>query len=99
MVWKPKIIIGDPKLDYFIIKGRVDSNYATSPETRKSISGLEVILNGAAVVMRSVRQKIIALSVIESELIEDTQVAQEIRSLQVRMTETSAEIVRSGEDC
>ena len=75
---KPSMITGDPKIDYFIVKGRADSNYATNPETRKSVSGLEVTLNDAPVVMRSVGQKIIALSVTEAELIALAQAAQEM---------------------
>ena len=53
----------------FIMKGWADSNYATNPETRKSTSGIEVTLNRAPVMMRSVGQKIIALLVTEAELI------------------------------
>jgi len=51
------------------MKGWADSNYATNPETRKSTSGIEVTLNRAPVMMRSVGQKIIALLVTEAELI------------------------------
>ena len=53
----------------FIIKGKMDRNYATNPETRKSVSVFEVTLNGAPVVMRSVGQKIISLSVTEAEIL------------------------------
>ena len=59
----------DPKKDVFKIKERSDSNYALNIETRKSISGLEVILNNVPVVMRRIRRKIIALLVTEVELI------------------------------
>ena len=72
------MITNDPKLDYFTIKGRTDSNYATNPETRKITSGIEVTLNGAPVVIRSVGQKIVALSVTEAETIARTQGAQEM---------------------
>ena len=75
---QPDMRIKDPKVDYFTIKGRSDSNYATNVETRKSVSGLEVLLNGAPVVMRSIGQKIIALSVTEAELIALAQVVQEM---------------------
>ena len=44
----------------------------------KSVSGLEVTLNNAPVVMRSVSQEIIALSVTEAELIVLAQVVQEM---------------------
>ena len=66
---KPEMTIRNPLVDMFVIKGRSDSNYATNPETHKSVSGLEVMLNDAPVVMRSVGQKIIVLSVTEAELI------------------------------
>ena len=36
-----------------VTKGRTDSSYATNPEKRKSVSGIEVALNGAPVVIRS----------------------------------------------
>ena len=75
---QPDMRIKDPKVDYFIIKGRSNSNYATNIETRKSISGLEVLFNGIPVVMRSIGQKIIALSVTEAKLIALAQVVQEI---------------------
>jgi len=65
--------INDPKVDLFIIKGRTDSNYAINSETRKNVTGIEVTLNGAPVVMRSIGQKIVALSVTEAELIARTQ--------------------------
>ena len=68
----------DAKKEKFIVKGRCDSNYATNEETRKSVSGLEVALNNAPVVMRSIGQKIIALSVTEAELIAMAQVVQEM---------------------
>ena len=68
----------DPKKDVFKIKGRPDSNCATNVETRKSASGLEVILNNVPVAMRSIGQKIIFLSVVEAELIVLAQVVQEM---------------------
>ena len=75
---EPQMTIKNPLLDAFIVKGWSDSNYATNPETHKSVSSLEVTLNGAPVVMRSVGQKIIALSVTEAELIALAQVVQEM---------------------
>ena len=62
----------------FVIKGRSNSNYATNEETRKSVSGIEVTLNGAPVVMQSIGQKIVALSVTEAELIALALVVQEM---------------------
>ena len=74
----PVMDIINPKSDAFKVKGRSDSNYATNVETRKSVSGLEVTLNNAPVVMRSIGQKIVALSVTEAELIALAQVVQEM---------------------
>ena len=71
---EPQMTIKNPLLDAFIVKGWLDSNYATNPETRKSVSSLKVTLNGVPVVMRSVGQKIIVLSVTEAELIALAQV-------------------------
>ena len=58
-------MVGDRK-EKFIVKGRGEINYTTNEERRNSVSGIEVTLNGAPVVMRSVRQKIVALSVTEA---------------------------------
>ena len=66
------------KLNVFKIKGRSDSNYATNVEIQKSISGLEVTLNNAPVVIRSIGQKIVALLVSKAELIALAQVVQEM---------------------
>ena len=46
--------IVDLKRDRFILKGRLDSNYTTNIETRKSTSILDLILNRVLVIMRSV---------------------------------------------
>ena len=61
--------ITNPLTDLFVIKGRSDSNSVTNIETRKSVSGIEVTLNGALVVMQSMGQKIIALLSTKVELI------------------------------
>jgi len=74
----PLMGMKNARKEKFIIKGRGDSNYATNTETRRSVSGIEVTLNGAPVVMRSVGQKIVALSVTETELIALAQVVQEM---------------------
>ena len=68
----------DARKEKFIIKGRVDSSYTTNEETRKSVSCIEVTLNGTPVVMCSVGQKIVTLSVTEAELIALAQVVQEM---------------------
>ena len=74
----PVMDVINPKVDGFKIRGRSDSNYATNVEMRKSVSGLEVMLNNTPVVMRSLGQKIVALSVTEAELIALTLVVQEM---------------------
>ena len=84
----PEMTIKDPQNDLFNTKGRSDSNYATNVETRKSVSGMEVTLNGAPVVMCSVGKKIIALSVTEAEFIAMAQVVQEMRCV-MRMLEST----------
>ena len=55
-----------------------DSNYATCPDTRKSVSGYSVFLNEAPVTMKSGMQKTTALSVTEAELFAATQCAQDM---------------------
>ena len=52
----------------FTVGGRSDSDYATNPETRKSVSGCRVSLNGAVVAWRSSTQKHVTLSVTEAEM-------------------------------
>ena len=78
LLLEPNHLISNAKIDYFKIKGRVDSNYATNLETRKSITGVEVILSRALVVMRSIGQRIVALSITEAKLISKAQVTQEM---------------------
>eukprot|EP00804_Cyclotella_cryptica_P000019 CCRYP_013697-RA/>CCRYP_013697-RA protein AED:0.44 eAED:-0.15 QI:0/0/0/0.5/1/1/2/0/583 len=52
----------------FEIRGRSDSNYATDPESRRSITGTVVYLNDAPIAFSSVTQKHVTLSVTEAEL-------------------------------
>ena len=52
----------------FEILGRADSNYATDPETRKSVTGCITFLEGAPVMFKSSTQKVTFLSVMEAEL-------------------------------
>ena len=74
---KPTLLFNDMHAK-FIIKVRMDSNYVTNTETRKSVSGIEVTLNGAYVVRRSAGQKIVTLSVAEAEIIAMTLGMQEM---------------------
>ena len=62
----------------FKVHGRPDSNYAMCTDTRKSVTGFVVYLEGAPVAIKSAMQKIIALSVTEAELIALVQCVQEM---------------------
>jgi hypothetical protein len=66
---------GDPKFE-FIITGWSDLDFAMDTNTRKSISGSAVFLEGAPVVMRSSGQKSMTLSLTETELAAAVQTAQ-----------------------
>ena len=72
------MIINNLRTDCFIIKGQANNTYATNLETRKSMSGLEVTLNRAPIVMRSTGQKIVTLFITEAKLIADMEYIQEI---------------------
>ena len=60
------------------ISGTSDSNYATVPDNRKSVSGFAVFVNNAPVSYKSVQQKVATLSSTEAELYAIVQCAQEI---------------------
>jgi hypothetical protein len=62
----------------FIISGKSDSNYATCSETRKSVTGFIVMLEGTVIAVKSGMQKIVALSVTEAEIIALVQCVQEM---------------------
>jgi len=51
----------------FIISGRSDSDYAKDPDTRRSVTGTRVSVNGAPTAWRSATQKHVTLSVTEAE--------------------------------
>ena len=54
--------VWDGSRDYkFIISGRSDLDYATDPETRESVTGTRVSVNGTPVSWRSTIQKSISL--------------------------------------
>ena len=69
---------GKDKTFKFKIEGQSDSNFATCPETRKSITGFVVKLEDAVVAVKSGMQKIVALSVTEAEVIAMIQCIQEM---------------------
>ena len=62
----------------FEVGGKSDSNYATCPDTRKSVSGYHTTLEDVPVSARSIMQKILALSVTEAELYSAVQCAQDM---------------------
>jgi hypothetical protein len=62
----------------FVISGRSDSNYATDPETRKSVTGTRVFLCGSPVMYKSATQKHVTLSVTEAELAAAVDCAQDM---------------------
>ena len=62
----------------FIISGNSDSDYAKCPDTRRSVSGWCVKLEGAPVSVKSSTQKIVALSVTEAELYAAVQCVQDM---------------------
>jgi hypothetical protein len=68
---------GNPNFE-FIIEGRSDSDYAKDTDTRQSVSGSAVFLEGAPVVMRSSSQKSVTLSVTEAEQTAAVQTAQDM---------------------
>jgi hypothetical protein len=68
---------GDPNFE-FIITGYSDSDYAKDTDTRKSVSGNAVFLEGSPVLQRSSTQKSVTLSVTEAELAAAVQTAQDM---------------------
>ena len=60
---------GKDKTFEFKIAGKADSNFATCEETRRSVTGYFVTVEGAVVTAKSGMQKIVALSVTEAEMI------------------------------
>ena len=52
----------------FVVSGRSDSDYAKCLDTRRSVSGHRVLLNGSPVSFKSGTQKHVSLSVCEAEL-------------------------------
>ena len=67
LVLKPNCSWNGEKDFKFTVSGRSDSNYATCPDTRRSVTGTRVSLNGAPVSWRSLTQKHVTLSVTEAE--------------------------------
>jgi len=72
-VWK-----GKDRNFKFIIGGRSDYNYATCPDTRRSVSGWSVMLENCPIINKSVMPRIVALSVTEAELYAAVQCTQDM---------------------
>ncbi len=62
----------------FRIHGRSDSDYATNPDDRRSVSGGRVFVNDVPISFRSVTQKFVMLSVTEAEIAAGVMVAQDM---------------------
>ena len=69
---------GKDKSFKFTIRGRSDSNYATDPKSRRSVTGTVVYLNDAPIMFGSVTQKHVTLSVTEAELAAVVSVVQDM---------------------
>ena len=67
LVLEPTRICDGSKDFEFRIHGRSDSDYATNPDDRKSVSSSRVLLEDCPVVFRSATQKTVTMSVTESE--------------------------------
>jgi len=77
---KPQRMCDESELDtfQFRITGRSDSNYATDPETRQSVTGYTVFLEGAPTATKSRMQDCVTLSVTEAEYVAAAACAQEM---------------------
>ena len=69
---------GKDKTFKFVIGGRSDSYYSTSKDTRRSVSGLSVYLEGAPISVNISMQKTVVLSVTEAELMAAVSCAQDM---------------------
>ena len=62
----------------FQIKGRSDSNYASDPDARRSVTGYTVFFEGAPTATKSKMQECVTLSVTEAEYVSAADCAQEM---------------------
>jgi hypothetical protein len=69
---------GKDKSYKFIIRGKADSDYAKDIATRRSVGGRVVYLNDAPVIVSRKMQKGVGLSVTETEVVEQCEVAQDM---------------------
>jgi len=70
--------VGWKSQNELLILGRSDLDYDKDVETRKSVSGTSTFLCGAPIIQLSTKQRIVALTVTEVELIAATSNAQDI---------------------
>jgi hypothetical protein len=61
-----------------VLMGWVDSDYASDPDTRKSVTGYVLSLNGAPVSWKAKRQDCVTLSSAEAEYVAASMAAQEV---------------------
>jgi hypothetical protein len=73
---KPRATWNGSKNHVFTIEGGSDSTYASCPDTRMSVSGTAVFLEGAPIECKSNMQKWVTLSVTEAEIVAATSCAQ-----------------------
>eukprot|EP00957_Ditylum_brightwellii_P183421 13971989-Ditylum_brightwellii.AAC.1 len=69
---------GEDKSFQFRIIGTSDSDYAKCPVTRRSVSGYSTFLEGAPITVKSVMQRIVGLSTINTEIIAGVQCVQDM---------------------
>eukprot|EP00957_Ditylum_brightwellii_P022504 1698134-Ditylum_brightwellii.AAC.1 len=69
---------GKDKPFKFRIVGMADSDYAKCPVTRRSVSGCATFFEGAPITVKSVIQKVVALSVTEAKTIAGVQCVQDM---------------------
>ena len=69
------------KLFEFRISGKPDSDYATCMHARRSVTGYMVWFEGTLIAVRSIMQKVVALSTAEAELIALVMCIQEMMCL------------------
>ena len=77
-ILKPNAFWNGSKEFEFEITGSSDSDFAKDPETRRSVSGWSVFLNGAPYTRKSKMQKFVTLSVTEAECVAATNCVQDM---------------------
>jgi hypothetical protein len=75
---EPKELWNGDKEFELVVSSKSDSNFNQCPETRKSVSGNVTKVNGVPVLVKSVMQETMKLSVTEAELDSTTSNAQDM---------------------